>query len=147
MPRSAPTTHASGQVPVAEPSNPDEEFARLAMRRPSVDLGIGATIALFIWLTHGNPNPYDGGWGYKIFAVSLYLLTAAFFGMGGGMMAGAFTLAAIKGLKTAHWSPRRRLTGGLAVAAAAVAVIALVRSLPGFAAAVLPAAFVAACGL
>ncbi len=117
--------------------------------RISVDFGLGAGIAFYIWKLSVYSHPW-GGWGGKIFAVVIVVWGAGFlatavplFGLGMAVGLCRWTLANVPGL-----SRRQRLVLTLATVAAAAAIIATTwTAVVSAVAAVLPAAFVAACGL
>lgn len=112
-----------------------------------MDFGLGGGIAVFIWKL---PLHSGEGWGYKVFAFIIVV-------WGAGMLAASVPLfVLLPARQLSRWtlanvpdlSRRQRLVLILAAVAAAVAIIAIAgTALVSAVAVVLPAAFVAACGL
>jgi hypothetical protein len=117
--------------------------------RIAVDFGLGGGIAFYVWKLPFFSHPW-GGLGAKIFLFIIVVWGAGmlaagipFFILGPARELSRWTLAHVPDL-----SRRQRLAGTLAAVAAAAAVIATTWAvLVSAVAVVLPAVFVAACGL
>jgi len=117
--------------------------------RIAVDFGLGGGIAFYVWKLPFFSHPW-GGRGGKIFLFVIVVWGAGmlaagipFFVLGPARELSRWTLAHVPDL-----SRRQRLAGALAAVAAAAAIIAATRTvLVSAVAVVLPAVFVAACGL
>ncbi len=117
--------------------------------RVTVDFGLGAGIAFCVWKLPPAIHPWGGVWGIALAIVILI--------WGAGMVAAGFIVLVFEVAQAPYsWtvgkicrlSGRQRLVLALAAAAAAAAIIALAGTALGSAGGyVLPAVFVAGCGL